>query len=167
MKKVVTASIIAIFVLLGTIAYASIPGSDGVIHGCYKTSNPGQGVLITVDSETNCPSGYAALNWNQTGPQGPSGISGYEVVHYNSPQLTSDVFSTRLSCPSGKVALGWSAFARQDDSGHQTGIVTFSALSLDGEAFTNSAANAIDIIIEGDLTTHPSSAHIALTCALI
>ncbi len=99
------------------IAYASIPGPDGVIHGCYKTSNPGQGALIAIDSAASCPSGTAALNWNQAGPQGPAGISGYQVETCDlsgsgSTSLCNDTtnisggqLSGTLSCPSGKTAI--------------------------------------------------------------
>src|SRR5258707_12761650 len=59
----------------GAIAYASIPAPNGTIDGCYKTSGPAQGALIIIDSTATCPSGTAALNWNQTGPQGPAGPS--------------------------------------------------------------------------------------------
>jgi hypothetical protein len=62
--------------LAGT-AYATIPGGDGVIHGCYAKSG---GTLRVIDaSVTNCKSGETALNWSQQGvpgPQGPQGEKG-------------------------------------------------------------------------------------------
>lgn len=73
---VVVVAVTALALLIGGIAYASIPGGDGVIHGCYKNSNPAQGALITIDSAASCPSGYTALNWNQAGPTGPQGPTG-------------------------------------------------------------------------------------------
>jgi hypothetical protein len=78
MRKRVLFVVVAAMLLLGVIgvAYASIPGPDGVIHGCYKTSNPAQGALIAIDFAASCPSGYTALNWNQTGLQGPTGPQG-------------------------------------------------------------------------------------------
>jgi hypothetical protein len=55
-------------------AYATIPDSNGTIHGCY---NPGSGVLKVVDpSTTNCAAGYNSLSWSQTGVQGPQGPQG-------------------------------------------------------------------------------------------
>lgn len=76
-KRLVITSVIAlVMVAAGAgIAIASIPGPDGVIHGCYKTSGPAQGALTVIDSTASCPSGTAALNWNQTGPQGAAGPS--------------------------------------------------------------------------------------------
>jgi hypothetical protein len=58
-------------------AYATIPGGDGTIHGCYAKSG---GTLRVIDaSVTNCKSGETALNWSQQGvpgPQGPQGEKG-------------------------------------------------------------------------------------------
>ena len=58
----------------GGIAYASIPDSSGVIHGCYKTEN-GQLRVINVPGKT-CTPGETPLNWNQTGPNGARGPTG-------------------------------------------------------------------------------------------
>jgi hypothetical protein len=99
---------IAALLLLGGIAYASIPGPDGTIHGCYKNNT---GALITIDSAASCPSGYTALNWSQTGPPGPQGtpgISGYQYVfrHYAGPFTSGDLILT-VACPAGKSVI-WS-----------------------------------------------------------
>ena len=59
---------------MGIIAFASIPGANGVIYGCYTNSN---GTLRVIDnSTTQCKSNETALNFNQTGPQGPRGLQG-------------------------------------------------------------------------------------------
>lgn len=65
----------ASIILLGVIAFASIPDSNGVIHGCYKKSG---GTLRVIDDSTNpCDSrAEIPIQWNQTGPQGPQGIQG-------------------------------------------------------------------------------------------
>src|SRR6266498_3148871 len=101
--------------LVGGIAYASIPGPDGVVHGCYKNTNPAQGALIAVDSSSSCPSGYTSLNWNQTGPQGApgpagtNGVSGYDRVNasaeleFNGTEWVGQVVAT---CPTGKTIIG-------------------------------------------------------------
>ena len=63
--------------LLSIIAYATIPDSSGVIHGCYKTSN---GSLRVIDSPAvQCdPRNETAISWSQTGPQGSQGAPGPE-----------------------------------------------------------------------------------------
>jgi hypothetical protein len=76
------------------IAVASVPGSDGVIHGCYPISVTGgttkptaTATLRIIDPSANqtCatttavgggPPTEAALDWNAAGPQGPAGPAG-------------------------------------------------------------------------------------------
>jgi len=61
-------------------AFASIPDSGGVIHGCYKANASGKraslGVIDTALSGGVCPSGQTEVDWNQTGPTGPAGATG-------------------------------------------------------------------------------------------
>jgi hypothetical protein len=60
--------------LAGGIAYAAIPDSGGLIHGCYQNN---KGTLRVVDSTTpGCSIGETSLSWNQTGPQGLQGPQG-------------------------------------------------------------------------------------------
>lgn len=80
-KLIIIASLtLGLLGLSAGIAYASIPDSGGVIHGCYKPqgngSNAALGVIDTALSGGHCPTGDTALNWNQTGPQGPQGPTG-------------------------------------------------------------------------------------------
>jgi len=59
--------------LAGT-AYATIPGGDGVIHGCYMKSG---GTLRVIDgSVTKCKSTETSLDWSQRGVPGPQGAQG-------------------------------------------------------------------------------------------
>lgn len=67
-------------VVAGGVAYATIPDSSGVIHGCYS-ANGAKGTngtpLNIVDSGTaSCSRGQMEVTWNQTGPQGPKGDTG-------------------------------------------------------------------------------------------
>jgi hypothetical protein len=65
----------AAVVLLGavTVIRASIPDSQGVIHGCYTNS----GALGVIDSTvTTCNQNETAITWNRVGPQGPPGPLG-------------------------------------------------------------------------------------------
>jgi hypothetical protein len=95
------------------VAYASIPAADGTIHGCYKNST---GMLIAIDSAASCPSGYTALNWSQTGPQGPAGATGPQGPRATAQDVTSQVtysagsggttpVNVTLDCPAGTLAL--------------------------------------------------------------
>jgi type VI protein secretion system component Hcp len=62
---------------VGSVAFAAIPDSGGVINACYEQ---GSGKLRVTDTETNkpkaCTSDEASLSWNQRGPQGPQGVPG-------------------------------------------------------------------------------------------
>ncbi len=97
------AAIVVGLLLGGGIAYASIPGPDGVIHACYKTSNPAQGAVIAIDSAASCPSGYTALNWNQTGPPGLAGVHVVRQEYFSSGpgQIVCPIGETALSVVSG------------------------------------------------------------------
>jgi hypothetical protein len=115
MRKLIVAALALLIVAIGAVAYASIPGPDGVIHGCRKNSD---GSLRAIDSAATCPSGWTALNWSQTGPQGPAGpagpqgpagVSGYQVVTaVQDWPGGSGSFSGTLEaqCPGGKKVLG-------------------------------------------------------------
>src|ERR671935_1086806 len=61
--------------LAGGIAYATIPDSNGVIHGCY-TNQAIQGQHALWVADTTCPAGSTALPWNQQGRRGPTGPAG-------------------------------------------------------------------------------------------
>src|SRR5437870_13046100 len=68
---------VAVGLAAGGVAYASIPDSSGVIHGCRKTVG---GYLRVIDSSVSaCNAGETQLNWNQkgaTGGRGPTGDKG-------------------------------------------------------------------------------------------
>ncbi len=97
-RWLIVASVIAL-VALGGIAYAAIPDTGGVIHGCYDS----RGALSVVDPGPggSCATGETALSWSQQGPQGAQGPAGrpgttlaaspprgYSVVDNRSATLT-------------------------------------------------------------------------------
>lgn len=68
-------SSVAVFVALGGGAYAasSIPGSGGVVHGCYQTK---RGYLRLVPAGRRCSKGEKAIALDEQGPQGTAGAAG-------------------------------------------------------------------------------------------
>lgn len=106
-KRLLVVMGVVVAILLGGVASASIPGPDGMIHGCVKNSN---GDVMAIDHTAICPSGWTALNWNQAGPQGPQGpaggVSGYEIVGQSNAASDNFQSSTFAFCPSGKKAIG-------------------------------------------------------------
>ena len=111
------------------IAVAGIPGQDGIISGCYNNTNGGLR-LIDRSSGDACKTGETAIQWNEAGPQGPSGpagpvgpqgpagpqglpgpagpegASGYEVVRANGETDAADSKAQAATCPAGKKAVG-------------------------------------------------------------
>jgi hypothetical protein len=60
----------ALLVALGGVAFATIPDSNGEIHGCFKKAN---GDLRVVSSAGDCRNNERPIAWNQEGPPGSGG----------------------------------------------------------------------------------------------
>ena len=60
------------------VGYASIPGGDGVIHGCFNTQSNPAGAVRVIDTAVGakCAKNEKALDWNQRGPKGDKGDTG-------------------------------------------------------------------------------------------
>jgi hypothetical protein len=113
---------IAVLVIGAGVAYATIPDSAGVIHGCYDN----KGALRVIDPSSGgaCKNNETSLSWSQTGPQGPpgqdgtngtngtNGVSGWEMVQedFPLPPGAGDIVGTAqqdvANCPAGKKVLG-------------------------------------------------------------
>jgi hypothetical protein len=76
-------------------AYATIPDSNGVIHGCVKYN----GTLLVIDPSKGdkCTGGQKPLAWNQAGPTGPTGGSGPS----GATGTTGPVGATGVAGPTG------------------------------------------------------------------
>jgi Collagen triple helix repeat (20 copies) len=70
-RRLTMAVVVLAVACLAGIAYAAIPGSNGVIQGCYDS-----GGNLKVVSPLPCPKGYTPLQWNQQGPEGDRGEKG-------------------------------------------------------------------------------------------
>jgi Collagen triple helix repeat (20 copies) len=65
---------LAVVALAAGGAYAAIPDSGGVIHGCYQKN---AGTLRVIDDATEaCRTSEVPISWSQVGPQGPQGPQG-------------------------------------------------------------------------------------------
>jgi hypothetical protein len=69
---------VAVFIALGGVAVASIPGPGGVIKACYSKST---GTLRVIDSKKSCSKKRErTLRWNQQGVRGLQGIPGAQGI---------------------------------------------------------------------------------------
>lgn len=74
--RLLIGSSLAIVLLAGGVAFAvgTIPGSDGVIHGCYNNRT---GALRVIDpASTSCADKESPIFWNQEGAPGDDGTDG-------------------------------------------------------------------------------------------
>jgi collagen triple helix repeat protein len=76
-RILIAAAVIAVVCSGSAVAFAagklSIPGSNGIINGCYNRTN---GNLRVVAAAGACRHPELPVSWNQTGPQGPAGPQG-------------------------------------------------------------------------------------------
>jgi hypothetical protein len=117
MRRMILAAFTGLVLGLTSVAVASIPDSNGVIHACRDTRN---GALRAIDTEAGqqCGKNETPLTWNQTGPQGPGGISGYQIVtaSFAWPGGSGSIGGTlEAQCPSGKKVLGGGWNSRELD----------------------------------------------------
>jgi hypothetical protein len=87
----------------GGIAYASIPGPDGVISGCRHKQS---GALRVIDSSESCNSSTEiALSWNQTGPRGAQGPSDAYFASTEYQRLNEETVLVSVDVPSGSYTV--------------------------------------------------------------
>jgi hypothetical protein len=88
----------------GAVALASIPDANGIIHGCRHDNT---GALRVIDTATGQKgvSLETALNWNQTGPQGPASSNSFSstIVTVSVPVDPGTFNQATASCPPGHV----------------------------------------------------------------
>lgn len=106
-------SVALLFLVGGAFAAGTIPGSGGVINGCYNNKT---GTLRVIDpTASSCNPDETAIHWNQVGPQGPKGDTGpvgpqgpQGVPGPQGPALTSISQLQGISCwTTGSLEQGW------------------------------------------------------------
>lgn len=68
-------ALVAFALAAGGVAYATIPGSNGTINGCYE-KRTGALRVIDADAGAKCTSFETPISWNQQGQKGPTGPAG-------------------------------------------------------------------------------------------
>lgn len=108
MKRTLVIALVAAVAVAGTsFAYAAIPSANGTISACKDS----KGSLKVIDAEggQTCNGNQQLLSWNQQGPAGQDGVSGYERVYKESTSNSTGSKTESVFCPSGKMALGGGA----------------------------------------------------------
>lgn len=117
----VMSTVAAFLALGGAVAFAAVPGNDGVIHACYEVQQDGTPVtgapnvrIIDPSAGQTCnPVGAAgppeqALSWNVSGPPGSEGAAG-------SPGPQGATGAQGASGPAGStVSIGGQTFTLGD-----------------------------------------------------
>jgi hypothetical protein len=66
---VATLTAAAVAVVVSGVSSASIPDSNGVIHGCYKAQGASSPLsVLNTATHPSCPSGYTAIHWDAAPP---------------------------------------------------------------------------------------------------
>ena len=73
-RRVIVLAVVAALLAAGA-AYATIPDSNGVIHGC-SANKDGSLRVIDLDAGQSCGTKESPLDWNTKGPAGPQGPIG-------------------------------------------------------------------------------------------
>jgi hypothetical protein len=138
------------------VAYATIPGSDGAIHGCYR---PDGGLrLIDSDAGQSCRAGEAAIQWRAAVSLGcpPGTLPFIGVCIETASRTPADLSHARFDCadegrrlPLPGELYGFrdvegitlsSAGEWTDDLGDATGGVSYVTVAESGEAVLHPSA---------------------------
>jgi hypothetical protein len=82
-RRFLIPGVLAVALVVGVgIATGAIPGSDGVIHGCYNTGSNPSGQLRVIDAAAGakCAKNEKVLDFNQQGPKGDKGDKGDQGI---------------------------------------------------------------------------------------
>ncbi len=172
-RMVALVIVVVLGLAAGGLAYANIPDSGGVIHGCYKKTSPNQGTLRVIDTERgqNCLSNENALDWNQTGPA--AGGDGWDAQLAGTvPTGGSDV---RLSggatgIPPGSYLVSGSATWPALDSGNAFLFCNLVASGTDlsgstsGGFGTASTTGGGSVAMTGAITVNSGTANLGVEC---
>jgi hypothetical protein len=76
------------------VVMASVPDANGIIHACRANNNGSARIIDTANQ--SCSNSETAVNWNQTGPQGPPGSSGGAVAYAHVVPNTANSWDEQL-----------------------------------------------------------------------
>jgi hypothetical protein len=111
--------------LVGGVAWATIPGDGGLIQGCYTKVG---GILRVIDTDKgqHCLGIEAPITWSQKGPKGDPGANGANGTPGTSPTV-AQLQPGDSNCPAGGAAI--------TDASGTTAYVCGGAKGADGQSF--------------------------------
>jgi len=103
-KLIVVATVAGAFAIGGGVSLATIPDSNGTIHGCYKSQGNSMSKLNVIDTDAGqtCSKGSTELDWSQTGPRGPS--NAYEA-HVDRVDFSQNTVILSKTVPAGSYVI--------------------------------------------------------------
>ena len=113
---------------LGSAMAVSSNGADETIHACAATRDGSLRIIVPGDS---CTTKERPLSWNQQGPTGPNGVSGWEIVTATTSFDNDRSKSVTAYCPEGKVVVGGGGFTGSSEGTYITN--SFAQNSSDGQ----------------------------------
>lgn|SRR5215211_188386 len=151
----------------GGLAYATIPGSDGVISGCWSKRT---GVLRVIDREasTQCLASENALDWNQRGPSDgwDAQLVGTVPTGGSDVQLSGGV----SGIPPGSYLISSSVTWAALDTGSASLFCSVQASGTDlsgstlGGFGTASTAGGGTVAMNGSITVNSGTATLGVEC---
>ena len=116
----VVAGALILVVTAAGVAFASIPDSSGLVHGCYPSTAAANGThalsVINAAKVSVCPSGYTSLNWNVNGPNGYSTQTSGTHLNDTLTQVAS------LTLPAGSYLINASAWLENDSPSNSSSL---------------------------------------------
>jgi hypothetical protein len=145
LSPAMTVGVTVLLMVLGGVAFASIPDSHGVIHACYQKQG---GVLRVINSAKRghagrCGRSEVSLTFNQRGRRGLRGAQGTQGIQ--GPQGPAGPLTTTL--PRGQTLRGWFNF---DTVAANAGDINGGNISF---GFSLASAPAVQIIPVGGPST--------------
>lgn len=77
-SRITLAGLVLGIALVGSVAWAQIPGEDGTIQACNAKKT---GALRVVETSADCSKDELSISWNQQGQQGDQGVAGTNGVN--------------------------------------------------------------------------------------
>ena len=155
-KLVIGAAVMGLAMSAG-IAYASIPDSGGIIHGCVKTASATNGThgIKVIDTATTftCPSGFTNVTWPTKGQ-----LLYQSNAAFFGPYTSNQAVATFTGVPAGLMCV----------TGTASAFATTSSAHLQVNFFTSPSAPQVNFILfANEANSHKALVEDGTNCATV